>query len=91
MVPFGTGRLSASLMFVPVRCGDTISGVLSVQSYTPERYGPPDLQCLQRIAETIAPALERVYADDELQRSEARHRTPVEQIPAIAYTAARLR
>jgi len=75
-------------MFVPVRCGDTISGVLSVQSYTQERYGPSDLQCLQRIAETIAPALERVYAEGELQRSEARYRTLVEQIPAIVYTAA---
>jgi len=87
MVPFGTGRLSASLLFVPVRCADAVSGVLSVQSYTPGRYDRTDLQCLQRIAEAIAPALERVHAEDRLRQSEARHRTLVEQIPAITYTA----
>jgi len=87
MVPFGTGRLSASLLFVPVRCADAVSGVLSVQSYTPGRYDRADLECLQRIAQAIAPALERVYAEDRLRQSEARHRALVEQIPAITYTA----
>ncbi len=88
MVPFGTGRPSASLLFAPVRCGDAVSGVLSVQSYTPGRYGQADLECLQRIADVIAPALERVNTEDELREAEARYRALVERIPAITYIAA---
>jgi len=36
-VPFGnTARLSRSLMFVPLRHGDRVTGVLSIQSYAPD-------------------------------------------------------
>lgn len=73
--PFGDmERLSASLMFVPVRSGDDVIGVLSAQSYTIDRYGQTDLDLLQRIADATAPALERVHAEDVLRESEKRFR-----------------
>jgi PAS domain S-box-containing protein len=86
MVPVGTGRPCASLMFVPVRSRDTIIGVFTVQSYTQCRYSESDLEILQRFADMVAPALERVNAVDALRASEARYRVLVEQIPAITYT-----
>ncbi len=68
--PFGTGRLSASLMFTPVRCGEHVIGALSVQSYTPDRYGQADLDLLGRIADALTPAMERVHAEDERRQAE---------------------
>src|SRR5919112_616433 len=47
LVPFGdTERPSLSLMFVPVRHGDRITGVLSIQSYTADAYDHDDLTTL---------------------------------------------
>lgn len=71
LIPLGTGRSSASLMFVPVRCEGRIIGFLSAQSYTPGRYGEPDLQFLRDVADAVAPALERVHAEESLRRSQA--------------------
>jgi PAS domain S-box-containing protein len=76
-----TGRLSASLMFAPVRSGDLVIGVLSAQSYAPDRYGESDLATLQRIADAVAPALERVHAEEERRESQARLRTAFESLP----------
>ena len=36
-------RPSASLLFAPVCFGDEVCGLLSAQSYTPQRYQPADL------------------------------------------------
>ena len=37
LITFGdTGRRSRSLMFVPIRYGDRPTGILSIQSYTPD-------------------------------------------------------
>ncbi|MGQ9650654.1 MAG: GAF domain-containing protein [Phycisphaerae bacterium] len=70
MRPLGSGRLSASLMFVPVQCEGQVVGLLSAQSYTPNRYGESDLQILQDIADAIAPAMERVRAEESLRSRE---------------------
>lgn len=69
MHPVGTGRLSASLMFSPVRCAKRTIGFLTIQSYTPGRYGKADLRLLGHIADSIAPAFERVYAEDALRKA----------------------
>ncbi len=62
-------RISASLMFVPVRSAQDVIGILSVQSYTYGRYSEADLQTLQRIADAVAPALERAFAEEALRQT----------------------
>ena len=70
MNTFGdSSRLSASIMTVAVCSGTSVIGALSVQSYTQNRYNPSDLQTLQRVADTLAPALERAYAEEALRQA----------------------
>lgn len=61
-------RPSASLIKVPVRSGNNVIGVLSVQSYTPFKYNEDDVEILQRMADILAPTLERIFVTDELRR-----------------------
>jgi PAS domain S-box-containing protein len=78
-------RLSASIMDVPVCSGNRVIGVLSVQSYTPYRYNQDHLRILQRIADMVAPALERAYAEDALRESEQKYRLLTEQLPDLVW------
>ena len=71
LVPFGTGRPSLSLMFVPVRYGGGTAGVLSIQSYTPQAYDEDDLATLQELADHCGGAIERLRIEDALRESEA--------------------
>lgn len=64
-------RPSASLLFAPVCFGKEVCGLISVQSYTPQRYQETDLMLLKSIADTIAPALRRVQIENVLRESEA--------------------
>jgi len=73
-------RPSASMMFAPVHSGEDIIGILSVQSYTPDRYSKADLHLLQNFADTVAPALERIHAEMALRRSEKEHRRHLEEL-----------
>jgi PAS domain S-box-containing protein len=70
--PFGSGRRSASLLFVPIRCQEQAIGVLSVQSYAPNAYGQQDLAALQMLADLAGEALERIRSEEALRESEAR-------------------
>jgi two-component system cell cycle sensor histidine kinase/response regulator CckA len=68
-IPFGDkGRLSASLMYVPVHNGPNVIGVLSIQSYTPDAYSQDDLHTLQALADHCGGALERIRAGSENQK-----------------------
>ncbi|MBC8077726.1 MAG: PAS domain S-box protein [Chloroflexales bacterium] len=70
-VAFGDStRPSASLLFAPIRSGATVVGVLSAQSYTPQRYSEADLETLQALADHCGGALERVRAADDLRASQ---------------------
>ncbi|MFB3895166.1 MAG: PAS domain S-box protein [bacterium] len=64
-------RPSSSLLFAPICFGNQVCGILSAQSYTPQRYQQPDLALLKSIADTMAPALRRVQAENILQKSES--------------------
>lgn len=82
LIRFGdTSRASASLLFAPVRSGETVIGLLSVQSYTPQEYAEEDVSLLERVADTVAPALERIYAEQARLESEQRYRAVVECSP----------
>jgi signal transduction histidine kinase/ActR/RegA family two-component response regulator len=68
LTPFGAvSRPSASLMFVPVRHGERVAGILSIQSYTPRAYDPDDLAVLQTLADHCGSALERLRIEEALR------------------------
>ena len=72
LTPFGAvSRPSASLMFVPVRHGEQVTGILSVQSYTPRAYLAGDLAMLQTLADHCGSALERLRIEEALRESQA--------------------
>ena len=71
LIPFGTHRRSASLMFVPIRHGEHTAGILSIQSYTPNAYGSADVDILQALADHCGGALERLRVEDALRESQA--------------------
>ncbi len=64
-----SSRPSASIMLAPVRSGEETIGLVSVQSYTTERYDERDLQVLQRLADACGAAVERVYAEENVRRA----------------------
>ncbi len=70
LTPFGeVTRPSASLMFVPVRHGQRVAGILSIQSYTPQAYDAADLAVLQTLADHCGGALERLRIEGALRES----------------------
>jgi PAS domain S-box-containing protein len=72
LTPFGAlSRPSASLMFVPVRHGERVTGILSIQSYTPRAYDTDDLAMLQTLADHCGSALERLRIEEALREREA--------------------
>ena len=72
LMPFGAvSRPSASLMFVPVRHGERVTGILSIQSYTPRAYDGGDLAVLQTLADHCGSALERLRIEEALRESQA--------------------
>ncbi len=74
--PFGdSSRPSASIMYVPARKGADVVGVVSIQSYTPGAYDRQSLETLQALADHCGGALDRLRAEEELRRSEAKFRT----------------
>ena len=69
-IKFGDkSRLSASLMYVPLRPEGRVVGVLSIQSYTPNAYTQEDLRTLQALADHCAGALERIWAEAALREA----------------------
>lgn len=87
---FGNHALrSASIMYVPVKNGSKIVGVMSVQSYTRRAYRPEFLELLQAVASYGGSALERAYTEAKLCNSEERLRLLVEQMPAVIWTVDR--
>ena len=84
LTPFGdTNRLSASMLFVPVRSEDEVIGILSIQSYTPGAYDQQALSTLQALADHCGSALERIQVGMTLRQSEERFRQVVENIGEV--------
>ena len=75
LMPFGDKqRLSASLMFVPVRSGGAAVGILSIQSYSPSAYSQEDLKLLQGLADLCGGALERIRVTEALREAVSKYR-----------------
>lgn len=64
-------RASASLMFVPIRDGNSIVGMLSIQSYFQNAYVEADLETLQILADYCGGTISRILSRDALHESEA--------------------
>jgi signal transduction histidine kinase/integral membrane sensor domain MASE1 len=88
VVPFGDKqRPSASLMFVPVRSEARTIGVLTLQSYRPKAYTDEDLKLLQALADHCGGALERLRAEQEVQRLNRELRHHLEEMQTVFNTA----
>lgn len=55
---FGSSEPSASLLYVPLRIGNRVRGVMSAQTYQFNAYGEPQVALLTSVANQIATALE---------------------------------
>jgi PAS domain S-box-containing protein len=64
-----TSRLSASMMYAPLRREGQPVGVLSIQSYTPNAYTQEALRTLQALADYCGGALERIQAEAALREA----------------------
>lgn len=57
---------------MPIVAGDSLLGVIAVQSCVPDLYGPDDAEVLQTLAALAATALRNVRLVEEIRRSEER-------------------
>lgn len=83
MGAFGnTEKRSRAWMAVPMASGDTIQGVLSIQSYRPAAFSQADATLLQLLASQIGVAIENARLIDQLKHTIAELSTPI--IPVAA-------
>ena len=69
-------------LVVPIRAGDRVLGVISVQSYRPEAYGEADVLGLTAIAAQAAIAIKRLRATEQLALEHERHALQLEAVLA---------
>ncbi len=82
--PFGdVARRSACMMFVPVRKEVHALGVFSIHSYKPQAYSSGDLHVLEGLADLCAGALDRIRAEQEIQRLNRELRHHLEELQTI--------
>jgi len=67
---WGTEQAPASWLGVPMLLGANVVGVISVQAYRPNVYGPAEQELLSTIADTVAVAIEnaRLFEAERQQR-----------------------
>jgi GAF domain-containing protein len=63
-----TTKSSGSLLFIPLRLGQKIIGLLSVQSYNLAVYSPEAIKLLENISNQVATAIQNANLFEETQR-----------------------
>ncbi len=76
-----TGDKDGATMIAPIRKGESVIGVLFIQSRNTGSYNQNDLHTLQTLADQCSGALERVRAEEELRYSQRRFRELFENSP----------
>ncbi len=72
--PYGdTARPSASIMYVPIRDGERVVGIFSIQSYKENAYTQADLDAFQAFADHSGGALNRIQAEEAQVRMAERN------------------
>lgn len=74
-----TERMSASVMYVPLRREGEAIGVLSIQSYAFNAFNQEDLQTLQGLADYCGGALDRIHAEARLREAHEQLERRVEE------------
>lgn len=64
---WGTEKISASWLGAPMRSGDDVVGVISVQAYRPDVYGDEEELLLSTIADQVAVAIENARLFEEVR------------------------
>lgn len=64
---WGTEKISASWLGAPMRSGDDVVGVISVQAYRPDVYGDEEELLLSTIADQVAVAVENARLFEEVR------------------------
>jgi PAS domain S-box-containing protein len=73
-------------MYVPVRKGAEVVGVMSIQSYTPGAYDARSLETLQALADHCGGALDRLRLEEAWQTAQQRLGHLLTQSPAVIYS-----
>ncbi|MDJ0973497.1 MAG: response regulator [Planctomycetota bacterium] len=79
------GRPARSLLFVPIRSGDRVVGIVSIQSYTPNLYTEADLDTLKSLAAYCAGALSRTEAEQRVRDAERRASAMLDAMPDLVF------
>jgi len=69
-IPTGVDeKVARSALAAPLRVGDRVIGVISVQSYTPNAYTPSDLNLLAGVADQVALAIQNARLFEQTQQA----------------------
>jgi signal transduction histidine kinase len=83
---WGTGKPPTSWVGVPMRVGERVVGVISIQAYHADAYGPDDLLLLSTIADQLAVAAENARLFDAEREQRAMAEALAEAASAVAST-----
>lgn len=64
-----SSRSPAAVLCVPIRNGKTATGLVTLLSYTADKYTPQSLETLQALADHCGGALDRIRTEEALQKA----------------------
>ena len=77
----GKSKTAGSLLFVPLKLGQTTIGCISIQSYTLKTYLPEDVSLIESISNQLSAAILNARLYNQMQANEENFRNLVENAP----------